>query len=118
GLLRADLDDDQRVRSAAAGRRGSTLCLRNIAAGRFDMSKTKKGAVGVIGLGIMGGAFARNLAAAGWQVKGFDLDPARCAELSEAGVEIASDVAAIARAVPTIITSLPAPKALEQVAGE
>jgi 3-hydroxyisobutyrate dehydrogenase-like beta-hydroxyacid dehydrogenase len=82
------------------------------------MSKTNKGAVGMIGLGIMGGAFARNLAAAGCQVKGCDIDPARASELSEAGVEIALDVSAIAQSVPTIITSLPAPKALEQVTGE
>jgi 3-hydroxyisobutyrate dehydrogenase-like beta-hydroxyacid dehydrogenase len=82
------------------------------------MSKTKKGAVGIIGLGIMGGAFARNLAAAGWPVTGFDIDPARCAELSEAGVAIAPDIAALAQSAPTIITSLPTPKALEQVARE
>jgi len=82
------------------------------------MSKTKKGAVGIIGLGIMGGAFARNLAAAGWPVTGFDIDPARCAELSEAGVAIAPDVAALAQSAPTITTSLPTPKALEQVARE
>jgi L-threonate 2-dehydrogenase len=82
------------------------------------MSNSKKGAVGIIGLGIMGGAFARNLAAAGWQVKGFDLDPARCAELSEAGVEIAPNASAIAQSVPVVITSLPSPKALEQVVRE
>ena len=82
------------------------------------MRSGKKGAVGIVGLGIMGGAFARNLAAAGWQVKGFDIDPARCAELAQAGVEIAPNCAAIAQSVPTIITSLPAPKALEQVIGE
>jgi putative dehydrogenase len=82
------------------------------------MSNIKKGAVGIIGLGIMGGAFARNLAAAGWQVKGFDIDPARASELSEAGVEIAPDVSAMAQSVPTIITSLPSPKALEQVVRE
>jgi len=82
------------------------------------MSKTKKGAVGIIGLGIMGGAFARNLAAAGWPVTGFDIDPARCAELSEAGVAIAPDIAALAQSAPTIITSLPTPKALEHVARE
>ena len=82
------------------------------------MSNIKKGAVGIIGLGIMGGAFARNLAAAGWQVKGFDVDPARCAELSKAGVEIAPNVSAIAQSVPAIITSLPSPKALQQVMGE
>jgi 3-hydroxyisobutyrate dehydrogenase-like beta-hydroxyacid dehydrogenase len=82
------------------------------------MSNIKKGAVGIIGLGIMGGAFARNLAAAGWQVKGFDIDPARAAELSEAGVEIAPNVPAIAQSVPVIITSLPSPKALEEVVRE
>jgi L-threonate 2-dehydrogenase len=82
------------------------------------MSNSKKGAVGIIGLGIMGGAFARNLAAAGWQVKGFDLDPARCAELAEAGVEIAPNASAIAQSVPVVITSLPSPKALEQVVRE
>jgi len=82
------------------------------------MSKTKKGAVGIIGLGIMGGAFARSLAAAGWQVTGFDIDPARSSELSQAGVEIAPDVAALAQSVPTIITSLPTPKALEHVVRE
>lgn len=82
------------------------------------MSNIKKGAVGIIGLGIMGGAFARNLAAAGWQVKGFDVDPARAAELSQAGVEITPNVGAIAQSVPAIITSLPSPKALQQVMGE
>src|SRR4051812_25591931 len=39
-----------------------------------------KGQVGVIGLGIMGGAIAKNLAAVGWHVIGFDTDAARCAE--------------------------------------
>jgi 3-hydroxyisobutyrate dehydrogenase-like beta-hydroxyacid dehydrogenase len=82
------------------------------------MSNIKKGAVGIIGLGIMGGAFARNLAAAGWRVKGFDIDPVRCAELSEAGVEIAPNITALVQSVPAIITSLPSPKALEQVARE
>ena len=82
------------------------------------MSTLKKGAVGIIGLGIMGGAFARNLAAAGWQVKGFDIDPARAAELSEAGVEIVPDIAGLAHSVPTILMSLPSPKALDQVVRE
>ncbi len=82
------------------------------------MRNSKKGAVGIIGLGIMGSAFARNLAAAGWQVKGLDIDPARSSELSEAGVEIAPSIAAMAQSVPTIITSLPSPKALDQVVRE
>lgn len=40
---------------------------------RKDKSGKKSGdCVGIIGLGIMGGAFAGNLIAAGWQVLGVD----------------------------------------------
>jgi L-threonate 2-dehydrogenase len=73
----------------------------------------RKGSVGIVGLGIMGGAFARNLVAAGWRVVGYDIDPARCRALSRAGVEIAPDAKALAAEVPTIITSLPKPSALD-----
>jgi len=69
--------------------------------------------VGVVGLGIMGGAFAHNLAKAGWRVVGFDIDPARNRARARAGVRIAADVAALAREAPTIITSLPKPAALD-----
>jgi len=72
-----------------------------------------KGKVGVVGLGIMGGAFAQSLVAAGWRVIGYDIDPARRRAMARAGVEIASDVKALAAAVPTIITSLPKPSALD-----
>ena len=74
--------------------------------------------VGVIGLGIMGGAMARNLAAGGWDVVGFDVDAARRSELAGAGVRIAGNAAEVARQAPTLITSLPHPKAVTQVAGE
>ena len=40
-------------------------------------ARRARGAVGVIGLGIMGGAFAKNLAKAGWRVVGFDISAAR-----------------------------------------
>jgi len=73
-----------------------------------------KGRVGVVGLGIMGGAFAQNLVKSGWHVLGYDIDPARRRALARAGVEIATDVAALAAAVPTIITSLPKPAALAE----
>jgi L-threonate 2-dehydrogenase len=78
----------------------------------------KKGTVGVIGLGIMGGSFARNLVQSGWRVIGFDIDTGRRRVLAKAGVEIAPDVAALAQAVPVIITSLPSPQALDAVVGE
>jgi putative dehydrogenase len=78
------------------------------------MSAAKaKGAVGIVGLGIMGGAFAKNLAAAGWDVHGYDIDQARCRTMTKLGVNIAKNVAALAAKVPTIITSLPSPKALD-----
>ena len=49
--------------------------------------------VGIVGLGIMGGAIARNLVDRGWRVIGFDIDAARRAELAQANVVIANDVA-------------------------
>jgi putative dehydrogenase len=77
------------------------------------MSAAKvKGKVGVVGLGIMGGAFARNLVASGWRVVGCDIDAARRRELARAGVEIAPNAAAVAAAAPIVITSLPKPEAL------
>jgi 3-hydroxyisobutyrate dehydrogenase-like beta-hydroxyacid dehydrogenase len=72
----------------------------------------KKGTVGVIGLGIMGGAFARNLIADGWRVLGYDIDPARRRALARARVAMAADASALAGAVRTIILSLPNPAAL------
>ena len=75
-----------------------------------------KGKVGIIGLGIMGGAFARNLLAAGWRVHGYDIDPGRRRAMARAGVDIAPDAQTLAAQVPTIITSLPKPSALETTA--
>jgi putative dehydrogenase len=72
--------------------------------------------VGIVGLGIMGGAIARNLVERGWRVIGFDTDPARCADLAQAHVIIADDVAQVARDAPIIMTSLPTPAAVENVA--
>ena len=72
-----------------------------------------KGNVGIVGLGIMGGAFARNLVAAGWRVVGYDVDAARRRAMARAGVEIAQDAKTLAAEVRTIITSLPKPAALD-----
>jgi L-threonate 2-dehydrogenase len=72
--------------------------------------------VGIVGLGIMGGAIARNLVDRGWRVFGFDVEFDRRAELRQQGVTIADDVAAVAREAPIIMTSLPTPEAVETVA--
>ena len=74
-------------------------------------SNAKK-TVGVIGLGIMGGSFSRNLLKAGWRVVGFDTDAGKRRELARAGAEIAGSAQAVAAAAPVIITSLPKPEAL------
>jgi 3-hydroxyisobutyrate dehydrogenase-like beta-hydroxyacid dehydrogenase len=76
------------------------------------MAAGHKGVVGIIGLGIMGGAFAENLVASGWRVFGYDIAPARRRAMARAGVAIAKDAADVARQAKTIITSLPSPKAL------
>ncbi|MGZ3290801.1 MAG: NAD(P)-binding domain-containing protein, partial [Xanthobacteraceae bacterium] len=63
------------VRSASLAR--ATLSAsrnRRHIIGSERMDKT----VGIIGLGIMGGAIARNLVERGWRVIGFDTDAARC----------------------------------------
>ncbi|MGC1093781.1 MAG: NAD(P)-dependent oxidoreductase [Pseudolabrys sp.] len=77
-----------------------------------------RGTVGVIGLGIMGGAFARNLVTAGWRVVGYDPNPARRREARRAGVDLANNAAEVASAVPIILTSLPKPQALTETAQE
>ena len=68
--------------------------------------------IGIIGLGIMGGAFARNLAAGGWSVIGYDTEPRRNAEAKAAGVEIAHSPEAVAEAAADLVTSLPTPRAV------
>jgi L-threonate 2-dehydrogenase len=72
--------------------------------------------VGVIGLGIMGGAISRNLVERGWRVIGFDIDPGRRNELAQANVTIASDIAQLTCDAPVIMTSLPTPAAVRDVA--
>ena len=72
--------------------------------------------VGIIGLGIMGSAIARNLVERGWRVIGYDIVAAKRAELALAHVTIATDVAEVVRDAPVIMTSLPAPAAVEGVA--
>jgi putative dehydrogenase len=79
-------------------------------------AKKAKGTVGVIGLGIMGGAFAENLARAGWRVVGYDISAARCREAKAAGVEIAANAVGVAGKAPIILTSLPKPQALIETA--
>jgi L-threonate 2-dehydrogenase len=74
--------------------------------------------VGMLGLGIMGGAISRNLAAKGWHVVGFDTNAERCAEARETGVAIASSTMDVAGKAEIILTSLPSPTAVHAVVAE
>lgn len=72
--------------------------------------------IGIIGLGIMGGAIARNLVERGWTVVGCDIDPRRIEEGRRNGIQVVDDPAAVARAAEHILTSLPSPAAFHDVA--
>src|SRR3954467_237330 len=73
--------------------------------------------VGMVGLGIMGSAIARNLVERGWRVIGFDIDAKRRDELARAGVTIAADVKQVGGSTEIVMTSLPSPAAAFEVAG-
>jgi len=72
--------------------------------------------VGIIGLGIMGGAISRNLIERGWAVVGFDTDPSRRSELELAGVTIVDSAGSVASHSAMIMTSLPNADAANAVA--
>ena len=74
--------------------------------------------IGVIGLGIMGSAKAANLVKAGYTVVGYDLVPARRAAHRRAGGIAARSVAEVGRRAGIMISSLPSPAALLDVAAE
>jgi len=67
--------------------------------------------IGVIGLGLMGGAMASNLVAGGWRVIGYDIDAKAMVAARQKGIEVADDAAAVAAAASDIITSLPSARA-------
>src|SRR5256714_8045201 len=74
--------------------------------------------VGIVGLGIMGGAIGRNLVADRWRVIGYDIDSARCAEATAVGIEIVRGTAQLAEQASTIVVSLPRPQALRATVQE
>jgi len=72
-------------------------------------------AVGVIGLGNMGGAIAQNLLDAGFEVVGLDIDPGRMAPFTAKGGKAAASPAEVTEEADIVILSLPSVAALEQV---
>jgi 3-hydroxyisobutyrate dehydrogenase-like beta-hydroxyacid dehydrogenase len=74
--------------------------------------------VGVIGLGNIGGAIARNLIADGHDVAVYDVDAARVAALVAAGGAAATGAAAVAQQAEVTFLSLPSPAIMEAVAAD
>lgn len=74
--------------------------------------------IGLIGIGRMGGAMARNLLAAGEALAVYDLRPEATAALKGGGATIADSPAALAEISDIILTSLPSPAAIEKVIEE
>ena len=62
--------------------------------------------VGLIGLGLMGTALAARLRAAGWNVLGFDLQPAGGEYLRELGGEVAADAGDVLSACDLVLISV------------
>ncbi len=71
------------------------------------------GAVGLIGLGNMGSAFADRLLAAGYAVVGYDPDPDARDAFQAAGGIVVADCATVAREVEQVVLSLPSAAALQ-----
>ncbi len=70
--------------------------------------------IGQVGLGIMGGAFAKHLLAAGFEVVGYDLAPAAVKNFTRRGGKAAASCAEVAQRARILITSLPSSAAMEE----
>ncbi|HWE73725.1 MAG TPA: NAD(P)-dependent oxidoreductase [Stellaceae bacterium] len=88
----------------------SNCSVRNDVERAVIMAQTT---VGVIGLGIMGGAIARNLLAVRMCVRGYDIDASRFEALKPNGIA-ATSAGEAARGADVVLTSLPSAKALDE----
>jgi len=69
--------------------------------------------IGMVGLGIMGGAMSKSLLSDGIAVQGYDIDAARCRELAAAGGKAVGSAAEAAAGADLVLTSLPSAAALD-----
>ena len=75
-----------------------------------------QGAVGFVGLGVMGEPICRNLTAkSGRRVVAYDIDPAPLARLAAYGVEPLAGAGAVTAASDVVFVSMPSGKVLEQL---
>ena len=71
--------------------------------------------VGIIGVGLLGQALAQRLLGAGYEVAGFDVDPAKNARLAELGGRPASTVADLAKGCDPIVLAVFSTDQVEEV---
>jgi 3-hydroxyisobutyrate dehydrogenase-like beta-hydroxyacid dehydrogenase len=71
--------------------------------GQASNSTSSRNAVGLVGVGLMGMAFAHRLTGAGLPVVGFDVESARLAQLAAIGGERAASVGEVARRATHIL---------------
>jgi 3-hydroxyisobutyrate dehydrogenase len=76
---------------------------------------TDRNPVGVIGVGLLGQALAHRLLGAGFEVIGFDVDPAKNAKLAELGGRAAISIADIAKRCEPIVLAVFSTDQVEQV---
>ncbi|MEX2534787.1 MAG: NAD(P)-dependent oxidoreductase [Trueperaceae bacterium] len=72
--------------------------------------------VGLVGVGAMGRGFAANLLASGFEVRAYDRDPERLAELGQRGGRPVSSPAQAAHGARWVLTSLPGHDDVREVA--
>lgn len=82
---------------------------------RAFSSAASSGAIGVIGLGNMGGHMAANLLKHKQRVVVFDVSPTALERAKSAGAEVAQSPKALAEQCDTVITMLPTPKHVLEV---
>lgn len=77
-----------------------------------------QGAVGMIGLGIMGSAMSANLIKAGFEVVGYDVLERCRKDHQKAGGALAASATEVAKRCAVVVTSLPSANALAETANE
>jgi putative dehydrogenase len=83
-----------------------------------DKADNSKSTIGVIGLGIMGGAMARDLVKAGYPVVGFDVAPAAMQRLQSVGGIPFNSAQQVAVHADVVIVSVATSAALAEVVGD
>ncbi|MCS0496264.1 NAD(P)-dependent oxidoreductase [Ancylobacter sp. MQZ15Z-1] len=80
--------------------------------------ETKKEAVGIVGLGIMGSAYAKNLLERGYEVVGTDVTEPAMATLTAQGGRAVGSAREVAEGADILLLALPSVKALEIVTAD